>query len=101
MAERVSKLTAFVDAARRLRRNVAGDAAWEAELLEQPLHPIGILADVGINLAVCAFEVCMGNQRRPAVAGTDDVDHVQVIALDNPIEMDAEHVQAGGRSPVT
>ena len=32
--------------------------------------------------------------------GADDVGQVQVIALDDPVKMNAEHVQAGRRSPV-
>ena len=100
VAQRVAQLAAFVDAARRLRRDVAGDAAGEAELLEQPLHPFGVLADVRIDLAVGPFEIGVRHQRRPAVPGADDVDHVQVVALDDPIEMHAEHVQARRRAPV-
>ena len=100
VAQRVAELAAFVDAAGRLRGDVAGDAAGEAELLEQPLHPLRVLADVRIDLAVGAFEVGVGDQRRPAVPGADDVDHVQVIALDDAIEMHAEHVQARRRAPV-
>ena len=84
----------------RLRGDVAGNAAREAELLEQLLHPLRVLADVRIHLAVGAFEVGVSDQRRTAVPGADDVDHVQVIALDDPIEMHAEHVQARRRAPV-
>ena len=36
VAQRVAEFAAFVDAAGRLRGDVAGDAAGEAELLEQP-----------------------------------------------------------------
>ena len=84
----------------RLRGDVAGDAAGEAELLEQPLHPLRVLADVRVDLAVGAFEVGVGDQRRAAVPRADDVDHVQVVALDDPVEVDAEHVQARRRAPV-
>ena len=100
VAQGVAQLAAFVDAARGLRGDVAGDAAGEAELLEQPLHPLRVLADVRIDLAVGAFEVGVGDQRRAAVPRADDVDHVQVIALDDPVEVDAEHVQARRRAPV-
>ena len=30
----------------------------------------------------------------------DDIDHVQVIALDDPVKMNAQHVQARRRAPV-
>ena len=77
--QRVAELAALVDRARRLRRDVAGDAAGKAELLEQPLHPLLVLRDVRIDLAVGALEVGLRHQRRAAVPGTDDVDHVQVV----------------------
>src|SRR5262249_3163645 len=38
---------------------------------------------------------------RAAVPRADDVDHVQVIAFDDPVEMDAEHVQTRRGAPVT
>jgi hypothetical protein len=98
--ERIPEFAALVDAARRLRRDVAGNPAGEAELLEQPLHPLRVLTDVRVELAVGAFEVGVGDQRRPAVARADDVDHVQVILLDDPVEVHAKHVQAGGGAPV-
>ncbi len=100
VAQGVAELAALVDAARRLRGDVAGDAAGEAELLEQPPHPLRVLADLRIDLAVGPFEVGVGDQRRAAVPRADDVDHVQVIALDDPVEVRAEHVQARRRAPV-
>ena len=84
----------------RLGSDVAGNAAGEAELLEQLLHALGVLADVRVELAVGAFEVGVGDQGRAAVPWADDVDHVQVIALDDAIEVNAEHVEARRRAPV-
>ena len=43
--DRVAELAAFVDRARRLRRDVARHAARERELPEQPLHPLGVARD--------------------------------------------------------
>ena len=81
VAQRVAEFAAFVDAARRFRRNVARNAAREAELLEQPLHSLFVLADVRIHLAVRALKIRVGDERRPAVPRADNVDHVQVIFL--------------------
>src|SRR5439155_8405121 len=81
VAQCVPEFPALVDTARRFRGDVAGDAAREAELLEQFLHPFGILADIRVDLTVGAFEVRMGDQGWATVAWADDVDHVQVIAL--------------------
>ncbi len=100
VAQGVAELAALVDAARRLRGDVAGNAPREAELLEQLLHPLRVPADLRIDLAVGPFEVGVGDHRRAAVPRADDIDHVQVITLDDPVEVGAEHVQAGRRSPV-
>ena len=100
VAQGVPKLAALVNAARRLGGDMAGDAAREAELLEQLPHPLRVLADLRVDLAVGPFEVGVGHQRRAAVPRADDVDHVQVIALDDPVQVDAEHVQARRRAPV-
>jgi len=100
MAQGVTKFTAFVDAPRRLGRDVAGDATREAELLEQPLHALRVLANIGVDLAVGPFQVGMRDQGGPAVPRPDDVDHVEVIALDDPIEVNVKHVQARRSAPM-
>jgi hypothetical protein len=100
MAQRVAEFPALVDAAGGFRSDVAGDAAGEAELLEQLLHALRILADVRVDLAIGTLQIGVGDQGRPAVSGADDVDHVQVVALDDPIEMNAEHVQPRRCAPV-
>ena len=62
--ERVAELAALVDRAGRLRRHVAGDAARERELGEEPLHALLVLRDVRVDLAVGAFEIGVGHQAR-------------------------------------
>src|SRR6185503_10803813 len=74
VAQRVAQFAAFVNAAGCFRRNVARDAPWEAELLEQPSHSLRVLADIRIQLAVGAFEIGVGDKRRPAMSWANDVD---------------------------
>ena len=100
MADRIAQLAPLMNRPRRLRRNVAGDPAGEGELLEQLLQPGLILADVRIDLAVRAFEVDVAHHRRGAVAGTGDVDHVEVMLLDDPVQMRVDEVLARSRAPV-
>src|SRR5262245_44105156 len=52
VAQRISQLASFMNAAWSFRRNVAGNAAGEAELLEQPLHALRVLADVVVDVGV-------------------------------------------------
>ena len=81
MADRIPQLAPFMNRPRRLRRNVTGNPSGEGKLLEQLFEPGLILADIGIDLAVRAFEVDVAHHRRGAVAGTGDVDHVEVMLL--------------------
>ena len=101
MTQRIAEFATFVDAARCLRRNVTGNSAREAELLEQPRHSLFVLADVRIHLAIGALEIGVGDERWTAMPRADDVDHVQVIFFDDSIEMHAQHVEARRRAPVS
>ena len=98
--QRIAELAALVDRPGRLRRHVARDAAGKGELGEEPLHARLVLRDVRIDLAVGAFEIGVGDQRRPAVAGTGDVDHVEVVLPDHPVQVHVDEVQARRRAPV-
>ena len=62
--------------------------------------PSFVLADVRINLTPSAFEVDVAHNRRAAVTGTGDVEHVQVILLDDSVQMHVDEVLAGRRAPV-
>ena len=98
--QRVTQLAALMNRAGCLRRDVARNAAGKGELFEQPLHPVFILRDVGIDFAVGAFQVGVRHQSRPAVARPGDVDDVQVVFLDDPVQMDVDEVQPRRRAPV-
>jgi len=101
VAERVAEFTALVDRAGRLRGDVAGDAAGERKLLEQPSYALLILADVRVDLAIDALQVDVGHHAGAAVAGAADVEHVQVVCLDDAVEVDVDEVQAGRRAPMS
>src|ERR1700677_3029838 len=98
--KRVTKLAALVDRAGRLRRHMARNPAGERELREEPLHALHVLRDSWIDFAVGAFEISVGDQPRPAMPGTGDVDHVQIVLFDQPIEVRVNEVEAGRRAPM-
>ena len=100
VAERISEFAALVNGARRRRRDMARNAARKRELLEQPFHPGFVLTDVGIDLAVAALEIGVGDQRRAAMAGTGDVDHVEIMQSDRPVQMDVDEILSGRRAPM-
>ena len=54
----------------------------------------------GIDLAVGPFQVRVGDHARRAVARPGDVDHVQIVLLDDAVEVDVDEVQPGRGAPV-
>src|SRR5215471_2619189 len=101
MGQCVSQFAAFMDGAWCFRCNMAGNASRKRELFEQPLHPCLVRCDVRINLAVGALEVRVGNQSRPSMPRTGDIDHVEIVLLDDSVEMDVDEVQSWCRAPMT
>ena len=79
---------------------MAGDAAWKRELAEQVPQPVLVEADVGIELAVGAFEPGVRDDRRPAVAGPRDVDRIEVTLADGAVQVHVDQVEAGHGSEV-
>src|SRR5919202_3084211 len=57
MRNRITQFTTFMDRARSFRGDVARNSTREGELLEQLLHPTGVLGNVGVVLAVGTFQV--------------------------------------------
>ena len=98
--EAVAEFAALVDAAGRFRGGVAADAAGEGELLEEALHPRQVFALVRVDLGIGAFEIGLGQDRRRPVPGAADIDRVQVVLLDQPVEVDVGEALAGVRAPM-
>ena len=101
VAQRVAQLASLVDASRRFRCHVAGDAAGKRELPEEGGEPGSILRDRGIDLAVGPFQIHIGHDRRPAMPRTRQIDHVEVQRRDHPIEVRVDEVLARRRAPVS
>jgi hypothetical protein len=86
---------------RRRRRCVAGNSSGKRKLNKELPQPGLILADVGIDLAVSAFEIRVAHNGRTAVPGAGDVNHVEVVFLDDPVQVHVNEVLPGGRTPVS
>src|SRR5437879_13654102 len=100
MREGVTKFAAFVDRTGRFRRHVARDAAGKGELGEEALHALFIRRYVWVDFAVSAFKVGVCDEAGSAMAGPGDVDHVEVVLLDYPVQVNVDEVQARCRSPM-
>src|ERR1700758_462887 len=79
---------------------MARNAAGERELSEEALHALFFRRNVRIYLAVCPLEVGVCHQARPAMPRAGDVDHVEVVFLDQAVQVDVYEIQAWGRSPM-
>ena len=100
MAERVAQLAALVDGARSLRRDVARDPTRKRELSEERSQARLVARDARIHLRVGPFEVDVGDEGRASVSGSGDVDGVQIVLADQPVQVDVDQVEAGGGAPV-
>ncbi len=101
MAERIAQLAALVDRARALRRCVAGNSARKRKLNEELPKAGLILAYIGIDLAVSALEVGVAHHRGAAVPGAGNVNHIEVVFLDDPVQVHVNEVLPRGRAPVS
>ncbi len=97
--EHVAEFAAFVDRARRFRRAVAADAAGERELLEELAQALFVLALVRVDLRVRAFQVDRAEHPGRAVPGPGQEDHVEVVLLDQPVQVDVDEARARGSIP--
>jgi hypothetical protein len=97
----IAEFAAFVYRTRRLRRHVARDAAGERELGEQALHALFVAGDVRINFTVSSLEVGIRDQAGPAMPRAGNVDHVEVVLLDHPVQVNVDEIETGCGSPMT
>ncbi len=100
MGEGVAEFPALVDRAGDLRRHVAGDAAGEGELAEQPAQPGGVPGDGGIDLGVRALQVGVRDDAGATVTRADDVDRVQVVRPDHAVHVRVDQVESRCGAPV-
>src|SRR5438552_655122 len=100
VTERIAQFAALMDRARALWRCMAGNSSWKRKLNEELAQPGLIGADVWIDLAVGALEISVGHDSRAAVPRAGDINHVEVVFLDDPVQMHVNEVLPGGRTPM-
>src|ERR1700747_3433310 len=79
---------------------MARDTAGERELREEPFHSLFIGKNIRINLTISSLEIGVRDQARPPMPGSGDVDHVEVVLFDQPVQVDIDKVQTWRRSPM-
>ena len=100
MDEGIAEFAAFMDRPRRFRRDMTRDAVWPGELPKQPLQPVSAALDIRIALGVGPFQIAMRHQSRTAMTGTDDINHVQIVFFDQPVQVHVNEIEPGGGAPM-
>jgi hypothetical protein len=98
--EAVAEFAALMDGAGGFRCDVRADVAGKGELLEELLHPLAVFALVRIHLRIAALKIGRPEHARGAVARPRHEDHVEVVALDDPVEMSPYEGQRRAGAPV-
>src|ERR1700720_787649 len=84
-----------------LRRDVTRNSVGPGELAKEPLQTVPAALDRRVTLGIRSFEIGLRHESRAAMAWTDDVDHVEIVLLDQPVEVDIEKVQSRRRAPMS
>src|SRR5262249_27015036 len=100
MRENISKLSSFMNRTGSFRGAVTTNAPRKRELLEKLAHALLVFAFVGIDLGIGTFQVDWTENARGAMSRAGKVDHVQVILLDQPIEVDVDERQSRTCAPM-
>ncbi|MNC26087.1 hypothetical protein D3C75_742040 [compost metagenome] len=100
MGEGITQLAAFMDGARSFGSGMGGDSAREGELLEELDQTGNIPGNFRIDFGVAAVQVRVGNHDLAAVAGAFDVEHIQIILGDGPVQVGIDKVLAWDGAPV-
>ena len=69
-------------------------------MLEQALYPLLGLRDVRIMFDVGALEIGICVQARAAVTGTGNVNHIQIVFVDQPVQMNIDEIEPRRGAPV-
>src|SRR5579871_33093 len=90
-----------MDRTGRLWRAVASYSARKRELLKELAQPAFVFAFLGIDLRVSPFEITGSQDAGRSMPWPCHEDHVQVVLLDEPIQMDVDERQAGAGAPMS
>src|SRR5579862_4969131 len=83
-----------------LGRAVASELAGKGKSPEKLEHALCVLAFLRINLRIGSFEIAVREHSRRPVAWTGNIDHIQIVFSDDPIQVDPRKCLARVRAPV-
>jgi hypothetical protein len=79
---------------------VAPDTAGKGELLEELAQPALVLALFRIDLGIRTLEVPGAQHAGRAVARASHENHVEIVLLDEPVQVNVHERKSGARPPV-
>src|SRR6266446_276627 len=100
MDEAITEFAPFMDRPGSFRRDMTWDAVRPGELPKEPLQPVSAALDIRKALRVGPFEIAMRDQPRTAMTGTDDINHVQIVFFDQPVQVYVNEVEPGRGAPM-
>ena len=68
--------------------------------LKKRCIPASVFTLVGVNLGIRSLKIGLGQDSRRAMAGPGDVNCIQVVLVDQPVEVNIRKGLAGVRAPV-
>ena len=83
-----------------MRPAVTRDASGRGKRTKQKPHAVDVLRNFRMHVGVSSFEIRAGVQRRPAVAGTRNINNICVRFADQPVQMHVDKILPGRRAPV-
>ena len=101
VAERIPQFSTFVYGPRALRRRMAGYTAGKRKLGKQFSESFLIAADVRVHLRISTFEISIGYHRRPTMPRPGDVDRVEIVLFDHPVQMRVNKILPRCCAPMT
>src|ERR1041384_2026345 len=100
MRQAITKFAALMNRTGSFRCDVARNAARKRKLFEEALQTGLGLRNLAIDFAVRSFEISICDQCWPAVPGPRNINRVQMLLADQPVQMNVDEVESGRGSPV-
>src|ERR1700730_2663968 len=100
MDQGIAQFAPLMDRSGSFRCDMAWDALRPGELPKEALQSVTAAVDVRIALRVGPFEIAVCHQPRTAMSGADDINHVEVVFFDQPVQVNINKVKSGGGAPM-
>jgi hypothetical protein len=101
MGEAITEFASLMNGAGRFRGTVASDTPGERKLSEESFHSLPVLALIRIDLGIASVQIDWCEDTGGAMPGTGNIDHVQVVFSNHPIEMRPDEGLAWAGSPMS